>query len=366
MELTDKIEAYLNGQMSPEEEAAFEELKASDPEIDQQVVIHRSLLNQLDKYKSRKRLTAQMNQIHSMLQLEQIKNQNLSTYTKVRVLWSKYKANVAIAACVAFIAAYITLLSTGYFSTNAIKSDYNALRRDFSREMSKINKIQRSQSAAIGEIKGSSGHVYNPGTYGGTGFALTSNGLIVTNFHVVKDADSIYIQNNEGESYKVKTVYVHPEYDIAVLKVLDEGFKILKPLPYTFRKTSPDLGDDVFTYGFPKDDAVYTRGYLSSRTGYLGDTTEYQVDISVNPGSSGGPLLDNKGNVIGIVKGKSPRTDGASFAVKSQYVLEALESMPKDSVGAKSFLSNRNALAALPRTEQIKRLRNYIYMIKVY
>lgn len=367
MDFTERIEAYVRGEMTEEEARAFEELRASDPAVDQKVVAYENFVGQIRYYGKRRQLLSEMNAIHEELDVAALTAEVMPAASMIRVLWAKYKMNAAVAASVAIVAVFATLFSTGFFAkTSAIASDNIALRREMSREIT--TKVKRSQNEILKNIKATTKVPADPAIFGGTGFALTTDGLIVTNYHVVKDADSVYIQNNDGESFKASTIYSYPAYDIAVLKVTDEAFRTLKPLPYTFKKSTSDLGEDVFTYGFPKDDLVFSKGYLSSRTGYSGDTTEYQVDISVNPGSSGGPLLDSKGNIIGVIKGKSSRTDGASFAIKSGYLIEAIESIPKDSLGKnrKLSLNGKNTLANLSRKDQIKKIQDYIYMVKVY
>ena len=363
MDLIERIESYLRGEMSKEEQEEFERLRSSDPSVDQKVVAHANFIKQIQEYGAHRQLISQMNMIHEQLDVETIKTEVTPTRVILRALWSKYRVNAAVAASVAILAVFATLFSTGFFAkTSAIASDNIALRR----EMNQINsKVTRSQSE-VQKIKATTRIPADPAIFGGTGFALTADGYIVTNYHVVKDADSIYIQNTDGDSYKASTVSTFPDYDIAILKITDSSFNGLKQLPYTFKKSASELGEDVFTYGFPKDDPVYSKGYLSSKSGHSGDTTEYQVDISVNPGSSGGPLLDSKGNVIGVIKGKSSRTEGASYAIKSGYLLDAIESISKNSSGEKFVLNSKNALGSLSRKDQIKKIQDFVYMVKVY
>ncbi len=359
LELTNQIEAYLRGELSSAEQAEFDQLRASNPDIDHKVVEHQNFTKQLSEYGNRRQLAANMDAIHQQLDIIGLKDEVLPKTVQIRNLWKKYRVNTAIAASIAMIAVLSTMLSTGYFS-KTISTNYSALRRE-------INNIKRSQNALIKNInnkpvKGPS----DPGHFGGTGFALSSNGYVVTNYHVIKDADSVYIQNTKGESFKVKQVYVDPAYDIAVLQIVDPNFKTLPSLPYSFKKATSDLGENVYTIGFPRDDQVIGKGYLSSRTGYDGDSVAYQVDIPVNPGNSGGPLLDNRGNIIGIISGKQTQSDGAAFAIKSKYLLKALEAIPKDLLEDKLVLNKKNTLSNLSPTDQIKKLQDYIFMVKVY
>lgn len=359
IELTNQIDAYLRGELTESELIDFENKRIKDPAFDIKVVEHHNLLNHLSDYANRLKLTSEMNVIHESLDIFTLKNEVAPDAHIIKRLWKKYRVNTAIAASVALIAVCGTLLSTGYFS-KSISTNVSLLRRE-------INSIKKSQNALIKNIndKPSKGPV-NPGQFGGTGFALSSNGYVVTNYHVVQGADSVYVQNSDGEAFKAKMIYIDPAYDLAVLQIIDPAFKDLDVLPYSFKKSASDVGEDVFTIGFPRDDQVYGKGYVSAKNGYAGDTVAYQVSIPVNPGNSGGPLLDNRGNVIGIINGKQTMVDGAAFAIKSTYILKSIDAIPQDSLDEKLTLSKRNNLSGLSRKEQFKKLEPFIYMVKVY
>lgn len=360
MELIEQIEAYLNGKMTEDERAAFEKLRLSDASIDQKVVEHQQFLLQLGEYGFRRKLALQMEEAHEKLDIPAMKAEVMPKSYFLKVLWNKYRLNAAVAASVAILAVLGTMLSTGYFSrTSANNSNYSALRRE-------IINMKRSQHALIKNIQGQSQEPAEPAEFGGTGFALSEDGFVVTNAHVINGARSIYIQDSEGDSYKTQISYIDPVYDIAILKVNDDNFKSFGKLPYTFRKSDASIGEKVYTIGFPKDSPVYGEGYLSSNTGYAGDTTAYQVSIPVNPGNSGGPLLDSHGNIIGVVSGKQTQSDGAAFAIKSPYLLSAVEAVPQDSLEQKIVLNKKNGLNGLKRTDQIKKLEDYIFIVKVY
>lgn len=360
MELTERIEAYLNGEMSEADYKAFTKLRSENPALDQQVVAHKAFIATLNAYGQKKKLLSEMNAIHEEIDVKAVKEEVLPTSTLIRILWNKYKMNAAVAASVAILAVFTSLFSTGYFSQkNASRSDYNALRRAVSVELGKVKQDQKEI------LKNITAAPVNPGLFGGTGFALTSDGYLITNSHVISGADSVYVQNANGEFYKVNVVYENPAYDVAILKIISAQFKSFGSLPYSFKKTSSDVGENVFTVGFPKDDHVLGKGYLSSKTGYKGDTTEYQVDITVNNGNSGGPLLDNRGNIIGVIKGKQSLADGTGFAVKSKYILATIDSLQK-STDVDINLNKKNSLAGLSTADQFKKIQNYVFMVKVY
>src|SRR6185437_11944130 len=136
-------------------------------------------------------------------------------------------------------------------------------------------------------------------------------------------------------------------------------------------KTSAELGEELFTLGYPRPDIVYNKGYLSARTGYQGDTTTYQITIAANPGNSGTPVLNNDGDVIGIVSSTQQNAQGMVFAVRSKNIFQALDSMKTDSALQKtdSTLSHlhiplNSSLKGLDRQQQIRRIEDYIFIVK--
>lgn len=359
IDLIKKIEAYLYQEMSAEQATAFEQERTTNAHLDHQVIAHLEFLKTLKSFGEKKQLKTMMNEIHEEFDITELKNKLYKKPAFVVSMWAKYKKNLAVAASVAIVFTMVTLLSTGQFKKDNSNPTYNALKRD-------MESIKRSQNALIRNINSQKQGSAAPSQFGGTGFAISSNGYLVTNYHVVEGADSIYVQNTKGESFKVETIYIDPTTDIAVLRVTDARFENLAALPYTFKRKNSDLGEDVYTFGFPKDDVVYGEGYLSSATGFGGDSIAYQVSIPVNPGNSGGPLMDTKGNVIGIVSGKQNQTDGAAFAIKSSNLLKAIESIPQDSLTKKININKKNTLAGLNRAQRIKKMQDFIFIVKVY
>src|SRR5690606_28266378 len=167
-------------------------------------------------------------------------------------LWSRFKTNAMVAAAVAVLAVFSTLWMSGYYSNvKDSTTQYSALKRD----MNTIKRNVNAQNALIKHINSTAKKKdnINYNHYGATGFALSPNGYILTTYHVVKGADSIYVQNISGESYKVKVLFQDPTIDMAVLQVVDSTFKAHSSIPYTFKQHSADLGEDVFTIGFPRE-----------------------------------------------------------------------------------------------------------------
>ncbi len=116
----------------------------------------------------------------------------------------------------------------------------------------------------------------------------------------------------------------------------------------------------------PQDSPVYGEGRLSSSNGLNNDTLDYEISVPINPGNSGGPLLDNRGNIVGIVKAKETKLEGVHFALKSGYLLDAIKNIPTDSLNKTPILNTQNELAKLTRQQQVKKLKPYVFMVKVY
>ncbi|MGB3108259.1 trypsin-like peptidase domain-containing protein [Sphingobacterium siyangense] len=356
---------YLRGELPAEEKAAFESFCADQPSYAAQLQQHREFVANMKETSQRldfKNALAQSAKEYHKTQNKPAKVVPIKQSTVIS-LWERIKASSLVAAVVAVFAVFGTLWLSGYYSNlEKASSDYSALRRD----MNNVKKNVNAHNAAIRDINDKKSVKGTESQFGATGFMLTTDGYVVTNYHVISGADSIYLQNSKGESYKAQIVHTDPSKDLAILYIADKTFKKAKSLPYTFKTSTSDLGEDIYTIGFPRDEAVYGQGYLSSSTGYAGDTIAYQISVPVNPGNSGGPVLDSRGNVIGIISGKQRGIDGAAFAIKTKSILNALADIPSDSLVTGLKINKKNSLAGLPRTEQIKKMQDYIYMVKVY
>ena len=162
----------------------------------------------------------------------------------------------------------------------------------------------------------------------GTGFVWDKQGHVVTNFHVIEDADTVHVALADHSTWQAKLVGVSPEKDVAVLKI-DAPQDKLQPLPVG---TSHDLqvGQNVFAIGNPFGlDQTLTTGVISalgreinSRTGRpIKDVI--QTDAAINPGNSGGPLLDSEGRLVGVttaIFSPSGAYAGIGFAIPVHVV----------------------------------------------
>ena len=158
------------------------------------------------------------------------------------------------------------------------------------------------------------------GQTAGTGFVLSADGYIVTNNHVVADGDDTTVDFDDGTSVSASIVAADPSHDLAVLKVDRTG---LVPLPVG---SSDDLriGDQLVAIGYALDltgEPSVTTGILSAKDRSLTEPNGellvnlLQTDTAINPGNSGGPLLNGKGEVIGINTAVAGQAQNIGFAI---------------------------------------------------
>ena len=161
---------------------------------------------------------------------------------------------------------------------------------------------------------------YSSGSSSGSGFVLTEDGYVITNFHVVEDATSIDVVMHDGTEYPAELVGKDSSNDLAVLKVEASG------LPAVALGSSTDLviGDMVVAIGNPLGELASTQtvGYVSgidrevSTSGSITTISMIQTDAAINPGNSGGPLFNMYGEVIGITTAKYSGTTGSGASIE--------------------------------------------------
>jgi S1-C subfamily serine protease len=178
----------------------------------------------------------------------------------------------------------------------------------------------------------------------GSGFFIAQDGFLITNEHVVKDAAQIRLLTRAG-LISAKVVKVDAANDLALLKA--EGRFAALPVAAS---RGVKLGGTVVTVGFPNIGLQgfapkLAKGEIASLSGAGDDARYFQISVPVQPGNSGGALVDERGNVVGVVSAKlsasaALKTSGAlpenvNYAVKSSYLLSFLESVPEVSAKLK-------------------------------
>lgn len=240
--------------------------------------------------------------------------------------------------------SYITFRE-GFFDTWVEENKNNYLKIYPTINESKITAIHKSNS--------------------GTGFAIGAAGLIVTNQHVIQGAQVIKVRGVNGDFSKVyhaKPLLVDANNDLAIIKIVDLSFTGLGAIPYKVKSKTSQVGENIYVLGYPLrssmgDELKLTNGIISSKTGFQGDVTSYQISAPIQPGNSGGPLFDKEGNLIGIINAKHSGAENATYAVKSSFLLNMMDLLDY------SVNANANSINKMSLTQQVSLIRNFVYMI---
>jgi len=206
----------------------------------------------------------------------------------------------------------------------------------------------------------------------GSGFFIHENGYLATNYHVIKGAKEIqveYFQNGIKNTFTVKVIVTDKQNDLAIIQIQDPNFIKLPSIPYVFNTSTRDVGTEVFALGYPIESIMgseikFTDGKISSKTGIQGDITVYQISVPIQPGNSGGPLFDIRGNLVGITSSALNKeyfnTENVNYAIKTSYLKNLIDVMPET-----INLPNNTDIYNRPLTEKIKILSDFVPLIKV-
>ena len=361
MRVTDLFDSYIFGELSSEERIDFENRLKTDLEFLSSFEKHKTLIEAVNQQEQRTHLKQILSTIHkqefgSDAKIISIKEENFI---------KKHGKTFAVAASVAVIAVIgtITVLSTGGYLLKQQSNDITDLKRD-------VTELKYSQDAIIEGITGATNKrikSYAPANIEGTGFALNNKGYFITSYHMVKNADSVFVTNSVLDRASAKLIASEPSLDIAIYKI--DNIDAIKNIafPFSFKDNSSEIGDKIFTLGYPRRDAVYGEGALSSMTGFNNDTTMYQISIPVNPGNSGGPLMDEQGNIVGVIRGKQSSAEGTGFAIKSNFIQQTIDKLENDSLKKDlALVTKKSNLRGLKRSEQIKKIQPFVFNVMVY
>ena len=380
------FDAYALGELAPPARADLEARLAADPALALRYADFTEMTDTLRAYGWRHRARRQLRGVHAaMLAAEEPKTAPVPavpaglthavrpvlrisrTERRLREFWNGHRATVGVAASVAILAVFSTLLGLEWWRAAKAQPSlygYTVLRR----EVERIKKSQKDLTLTLNQFGRPGAAVLLPkeGKFSGTGFALTADGYLVTSYHVIQGADSLLIEGRDRQRYHAEPVFSDVKHDLAILRITDRKFSGFGRLPYAIKSGQADLGERVFTLGYPREDVVYGEGALSARSGFEGDTAFYQVSIPVNPGNSGGPLLDERGNLIGVVSGRQNDVQSAAFATKSSYLVRLVDSLAAARPASPYRLPRYGQLAGSSRPQQLRKLRDYVFIVKVF
>lgn len=158
----------------------------------------------------------------------------------------------------------------------------------------------QSKQTVAGTPKSGGNKSASKGGGSGTGFVISSQGHILTNSHVVEGCQTISVEQAGQSTIKGAVVARDKTNDLAVLKTT------MTPLSVTALKLDLRVGENIAVYGFPLSTRLatsgnFTVGYVSALAGIGDDTSKTQISAPIQPGNSGGPVLDHYGNVVGVI-----------------------------------------------------------------
>ena len=202
-------------------------------------------------------------------------------------------------------------------------------------------------------------------SWSGSGFAL-KEGYIVTNNHVIEDAKTIKVRGVGGDlslALTAKVVGVDKNNDLALIKITDERFNGFGDIPYSCSSIMSEVGDNVFVLGYPLtvtmgEEIKLANGIISSKTGFEGNVSLYQISVPVQPGNSGGPVFDKNGNLIGVVCAKHAGAENVSYAIKFSYMRNLVES-----VASGDIIPISGGLRGCELKDQVKKITPYVFLI---
>jgi serine protease Do len=224
-----------------------------------------------------------------------------------------------------------------YYATyNELKAGYDVATDGLAKLKPQLSGLEMASRLVAKRVEPSVVSIYRPGGFGregqGSGVIVDGNGYIVTNYHVVRDAPSIQVRLSDGRRTSADVVGDDPETDLAILKI---------ELPNLIaaewgNSDQLEVGDLVWALGSPFGlDRSLTFGIVSAKARHSGTRfsaglfQEYlQTDAAVNPGNSGGPLVNIEGKVVGINTAiVGPSYQGVSFAIPSSLVHEKYDEL---------------------------------------
>jgi serine protease Do len=167
----------------------------------------------------------------------------------------------------------------------------------------------------------------NTASGSGSGFYLKAQNIFVTNYHVIEGNKQVSIENQVQDRYLAQVVYVNPDADLAFLR---SEYAPSTHIPFDTIEEVKSR-DQVFVLGFPFGmPFTITEGIVSNEKQLLDGRNYIQTDAAVNPGNSGGPVLNANGVLVGVTTAKFTEADNVGFAIPAKIVQDKLNTFAQN------------------------------------
>ena len=287
--------------------------------------------------------------------------------------WGKLIALVLVCTILGGLAgaSLVTAISRGGIGTaqlnvsDRLVKEVELVKVDGKKEMSMEEVYAANVNAVVSiNVSGMSTNIFGYATEtasAGSGFIVTEDGYIVTNYHVVKGAHSVKVTLYSGETYDAEIIGGEEDYDLAVLKINAEGLQAVT----LGDSDKVNVGSEVAAIGNPLGELTFSmsRGVVSCVNRAINvDGTPFnmiQIDASINPGNSGGPLVNRYGEVIGIVSAKytqyaSTTVEGLGFAIPMNDVIAMVQDIMEN-----GYVTNKAYMGITPQTINAEQAEMY-------
>ena len=208
----------------------------------------------------------------------------------------------------------------------------------------------------------------------GTCFALTTDGYLATNEHVISregyQAGFIVIPVKTDDTmklYRAEIVATDAENDLAILKI--QADVDLGAIPYSFKTEEHEVGEKVYNLGYPRvsmqgAEVKLNDGIINAQSGMQGNKNQYQTNISVYPGNSGGAVIGINGNVIGVVNSNLKESEvtlesSVTWVIKTQLLVDMCKKLG-------ITLPTENTLNGLELPKQVQQVKHLVFIALVH
>lgn len=325
------FDAYSRNELSLEDRAGFETLLDKNDQFQQDFDEYKKIATEIKDGEEYGLIKKTLKDIHA----------DLNSPKKSIFLQAKFYIPIISAAAV--LVLLFTVFPFGGGSGNGDTAQAENLADDYSPTDNEEDAVEATEAFEEEDSANSEGASeemgnsfdqldeqcdYNESVPLGTCFQISENGYFITAKHLVYKKRYVIIQNKEQNlAFYTEVIYRDTLTDFAVLKCSDSIAHLLKPSPFKIRSTSPVLGDEVFTLGYPKADIVYTKGAVSSSKGYHSDSLTFELSMASNPGNSGAPLFSKTGNFMGFIIANNSKKQSVTYVVQPAYIYSRIKQL---------------------------------------